>query len=144
MHYFDTSFVAPLILQEETSDKVEVFLAKLPVGSLCISRWTRAEFASLVAREVRMGGLGERDAQAALEQFEAMVAESFHVVTPSAGDFDLATAYIRNFATRLRAGDALHLAVASNQGMASFYTLDQGLLAAAKQLRVKASRGIMP
>ncbi len=30
MIYFDTSFVAPLILQEVASEKIEVFLAKLP------------------------------------------------------------------------------------------------------------------
>jgi predicted nucleic acid-binding protein len=55
--YFDTSFLAPLILQETTSEDVEKFIATLSPEQLCISQWTRVEFASLVAREVRMGKL---------------------------------------------------------------------------------------
>ncbi|MCL5060520.1 MAG: type II toxin-antitoxin system VapC family toxin [Candidatus Thermoplasmatota archaeon] len=77
MRYFDTSFLAPLILEEATSEKVEAFMAKLPAGELCISHWTRTEFASLLAREVRMGGLTEANALAAVDQFDAMVGESF-------------------------------------------------------------------
>ena len=144
MLYFDTSFLAPLILEEETSAKVEAFIAKLPVGELCISHGARTEFASLLAREVRMRALSGEIALAAMDQLDAMVAESFQVLTPSAADFDLATGYIKHFATKLRAGDALHLAIASNRGAKTFYTLDQGLLAAAKLLKVHASRGIRP
>lgn len=144
MLYFDTSFLAPLILEEETSEKVEAFVGTLPTGELCISHWTRTEFASLLAREVRMGALAEDNALAAMDQFDAMVAESFQVLAPGAADFELATGYIKHFATKLRAGDALHLAIASNHGAKMFYTLDEGLLAAAKLLKVHASRGIKP
>ena len=35
--YLDTSFVAPLILEEATSEKIETFLTKLPADSLCVS-----------------------------------------------------------------------------------------------------------
>lgn len=144
MLYFDTSFLTPLILEEPTSVKVEAFIAKLPVGELFISHWTRTEFASLLSREVRMGALAEADALAAMDQFDAMVAESFQVLVPSAGDFELATRYIKHFATKLRAGDALHLAIARNHGAKTLYTLDGGLLAVAKLLKVHASRGIKP
>jgi len=142
MLYFDTSFLAPLILEEPTSAKVETFIGKLPVNELFISHWTRTEFASLLSREVRMRALAEADSLAAMDQFEAMVAESFQVVAPGAADFELATRYIQHFATKLRAGDALHLAIASNHGARTFYSLDQGLLAAAKLLKVRASHGI--
>lgn len=50
MVYFDTSFLAPLILQELTSAKVERFVIDLPVGQLATSHWTRIEFSSLLAR----------------------------------------------------------------------------------------------
>ncbi len=142
MLYFDTSFLTPLILEEETSEKVEAFIAKLPAGELSISHWTRTEFASLLAREVRMQALTETNALAAMDQFDHLVTESLQVLAPRAADFDLATSYIKHFATKLRAGDALHLAIASNHGAKTFYTLDQGLLAAAKLLKVHASRGI--
>jgi len=88
-------------------------VAKLPAGELCISHWTRTEFASLLAREVRMGGLTEDSALAAMDQFDTMVGESFQVLAPGVADFDLATRSIKHFPTKLRAGDALHLAIAS-------------------------------
>ena len=58
MLYFDTSILAPLFLQESSSAKVERFVAGLPAGELAVSHWTRVEFSSLLAREVRMGALG--------------------------------------------------------------------------------------
>ena len=142
MLYFDTSFLAPLILQESTSEKIEAFFAKTQVGQLYISHWTRVEFASLISREVRMGGLAEADALQAIGQFDELVADSFQVLVPSVSDYELAKGYIQLFTTKLRAGDALHLAIASNNRAKELYTLDDGLLDAAKLLKVHASRGI--
>jgi len=71
-----------------------------------------------------------------MDQFDNLVAESFQFLAPRAADFELATGYIKHFATRLRAGDALHLAIASNHGLRTVYTLDHGLLEAAKLLKV--------
>lgn len=142
MLYFDTSFIAPLILEEAVSEKIEVFLGKLPVGELSISHWTRVEFSSLIAREVRMGGLPEPVALKAIIQFDELVAESFRVLVPGPADYELAKGYIQHFATKLRAGDALHLAVVHNHAIKTFYTLDDGLLRAARLLKVHASRGI--
>jgi predicted nucleic acid-binding protein len=144
MFYFDTSFLAPLILEEATSARVEAFMRRLPAGQLCVSSWTRVEFASLIAREVRMGGLVETDAMLAIGQFDELVAESCQVLVPGAADYELAKGFVQNFSTKLRAGDALHLAIASNHGAKTFYTLDLGLLAAAKILKLSASRGIKP
>ena len=142
MLYFDTSFLAPLILEEATSAKIEAFFARLPTGELYVSHWTRVEFSSLIAREVRMGGLAESDALLAIGQFDEMVADSFQVLAPGVADYELAKEYIQNFATKLRAGDALHLAIASNNGTKTFHTLDEGLLNAARLLKIHASRGI--
>jgi predicted nucleic acid-binding protein len=142
MRYFDTSFLAPLILEEATSTKIEALFAKLPVGELYVSHWTRVEFASLIAREVRMGGFAESDALLAIAQFDELVTDSFQIVTPGVADYELAKATIQHFATKLRAGDALHLAIASNHGAQTFYTLDEGLLNAARLMKIRASRGI--
>ena len=142
MLYFDTSFLAPLILEEATSAKIEAFFAKLPVGELYVSHWTRVGFASLIGREVRMGGFAEADALLAIAQFDELVRESFQILAPGVADYELAKATIQNFATKLRAGDALHLAIASNNGAKTLYTLDEGLLSAAKLMKVHASGGI--
>ena len=42
--YFDTSFLAPLILPEATSDKVAAFVGKLSGEPCTIGRWTRVGF----------------------------------------------------------------------------------------------------
>lgn len=142
MLYFDTSFLAPLILEEPTSAKIETFLARLPVEELHVSHWTRVEFASLIAREVRMGGLVENDALLAIGQFDELVAASFQVITPSVADYEQAKNYIHRFPTKLRAGVALHLSIARNNDAKMLYTLDEGLLSAAKLLKIRASKGI--
>ena len=114
IRYFDTSFLVPLILSEATSDLIAGFFGDLSVGSLAVSHWTRVEFSSLLAREVRMGGLSADTAHEAEARFEAMVEESFEVLLPNGDDFNLAKEYLGRFDTGLRAGDALHLAIAGN------------------------------
>ena len=142
MLYFDTSFLAPLILPEATSDKIAAFIRRLPAEEFTVSHWTRVEFSSLIAREVRMGGLDVRAAARADVRFESMVDESFSVLLPNADDFSLAKRYLGRFETRLRAGDALHLAVANNHRAAMIYSLDKTLLQAGKVLDLPVSTGI--
>jgi uncharacterized protein len=140
--YFDTSFLAPLIFPEATSDKVAAFIRRLPAEELAVSHWTRVEFSSLIAREVRMGELDVRAAIRADDRFESMVEESFSVLLPSADDFGLAKRYLRQFETGLRAGDALHLAIARNHRAAVIYSLDKILLKAGKILDLAVRMGI--
>lgn len=141
MRYVDTSFLAPLFREETVSLKVEDFLGRQPAGSLAISHWTRVEFASVFARDVRMG-LHEKFASQAIGEFEQLVDESFLTWVPTLADYELARSYVQRFASKLRAGDALHLAIAKNHGADMLYTLDEGMLAAARLLKLKASRGI--
>ncbi len=142
MLYFDTSFLVPLILPEATSDKIAAFVRRLSTEELTVSHWTRVGFSSLIAREVRVGGLDVQAAARADARFEAMVDESFSVLLPNADDFGLAKRYLGQFETGLRAGDALHLAVASNHRAAVIYSLDKTLLKAGKLLDLPVSMGI--
>ncbi len=48
----------------------------------------------------------------------------------------------KRFDNSLRAGDALHPAIAVNQGTKNFYTLDNGLLQAGELLQIPVSKGI--
>ncbi len=55
MIYLDTSFLTPPFREElVVSECIEGFLATVPAGTLAISQWTRVEFASVIARDVRM------------------------------------------------------------------------------------------
>jgi uncharacterized protein len=142
MLYFDTSFLAPLLLEEPTSAKVERFMSRLTRRELAVSHWTRVEFASLLAREVRMGGLKSHAAREIEIEFDSVVNESFVVLLPVADDFELAKNYLGHHQMGLRAGDALHLAIAHNRNCEAIYSLDKTLLKAGKQLGLPVSVGI--
>jgi len=71
-----------------------------------------------------------------------MVTRSYRVLLPSATDYDLAAKFLENHKTGLRAGDALHLAIAKNRGARIVYSLDAGLVKAAAVFRIPASTGM--
>ena len=142
MIYLDTSFLTPLFRAEPVSERIENYLTAQPAGTLAISHWTRVEFASVMAREVRMKSINEATACKLIEEFDALAEDSLHVLIPAVEDFDLARGFVAEFAAQLRGPDALHLAIASNNGIDEILTLDDGLLFAAKKLKIKARRGI--
>ena len=130
MFYFDTSFLAPLFVTEAASDEVEAVMAGIVGESLAVSHWTRVEFSSLLARRLRMGELAATDMERIDGQFETVLRESFQIIAPSPADFDRAKAFLARPEAGLRAGDALHLAIARNHGAHAVYSLDKGMLAA--------------
>jgi predicted nucleic acid-binding protein len=139
MNYFDTSFLTPLVRKERTSAQIARFMAGLPTGHLAISRWTEVEFASLVARDVWMGGMTAGEARAMETLFDEVVAQSFVVWLPEAGDYDLAKRYLRRHETGLRAGDALHLAIATNHDAWAIHSLDKTMIKAGRMLGLPIS-----
>lgn len=141
MRYFDTSFLVPLILPEATSDKISHFVEAIPATDLSVSHWTRTEFASMLARKVRMGELDPLAARAVDSQFETLVTESFAVLLPNLQDFNRAKEMLSHFETGLRAADALHLAIAGNRGSQAIYSLDTGMIAAGRKLGLPMSSG---
>jgi predicted nucleic acid-binding protein len=76
--------------------------------------------------------------------FEAMLRDSFAILLPSRQDFDLAKDYLGSFRSGLRAGDALHLAIAANHEVEAVYSLDKTLVKAGQMLGVPVSMGITP
>ena len=104
-----------------------------------VSRWTQTEFASALARNVRLRAQAEGDARALMRAFEQDLTSSFNVYTPVAEDFALAARLLLELPTSgLRGADALHLAAARQQGV-PLYTLDKTLLRAAEAFGVPAS-----
>jgi uncharacterized protein len=142
MDYFDTSFLTPLVRKENTTVRVSRFMAGMPSGELAISCWTEVEFASLLARDVRMGTIESDEAQAADAVFADMIQRSFVVLLPSEDDYELARRYLHNHKTGLRAGDALHLAVAANCRTKAIYSLDKAMIKAGNILGLPVSAGI--
>jgi hypothetical protein len=89
-----------------------------------------------------MGELSESQAEAVRGEFGRLLDESFDLLLPAAADFSAAARFLALPKTGLRAGDALHLAVAANHGASKVLTLDAGFIAAGKLLKLPVSRGI--
>ncbi len=129
----------PLYLLEATSASVEAFLLAQAPGSVVVSLWGKVEFASMLARNVRMGLQEQAKAAALFRVLEQDLARTFQLHAPTQPDFDLAADLVlKEPRLGLRGGDALHLATARNHNL-TLYTLDKTLLEAANTLGVAAS-----
>lgn len=144
MVYLDTSFVAALVLEEAHSSAVAAAVQNLPAGQVCISDWTRVEFASTLARLVRMRELDAAAAAQTAERFERLITASFQIFLPTRSDFAQARQWLLGFRTTLRGGDALHLAVAAHHGVRALLTLDQQLIRAGRRLGVPVASTLRP
>ena len=142
MVYLDTSFVAPLVIAENSSDAVEAFVLKVKPGELTTSMWTQVELSSLVSRKIRMGDLSDSQAEVVRREFDRVLVESFEILAPTAADFAAAAKYLEIPKTGLRAGDALHLAIAANHRAKRILTLDQGFVEAGKLLKLPVTLGV--
>ena len=142
MVYLDTSFVAPLVIAENSSDAVEAFVLKVKPGELTTSMWTQVELSSLVSRKIRMGDLSDSQAEVVRREFDRVLVESFEILAPTAADFAAAAKYLEIPKTGLRAGDALHLAIAANRRAKRILTLDLGFVEAGKLLKLPVTLGI--
>jgi hypothetical protein len=65
-----------------------------------------------------------------------MVNDSFALLLPRADDYELARRYLQEYRTGLRAGDAFHLAIASNNRASAIYSLDKKLCNAGRILKL--------
>jgi len=135
MVYVDTSVIVPLLTLEPSSENVTAWFANLqemPVSS----DWLLTEFASAISIKVRTGQLSGVTAKAVHKEFQLLASNGLRLVPVSRSAFkaaaDLAHAHIHG----LRAGDALHLAVAQETGAKTIATLDGMMAKNAKRLKI--------
>ena len=79
--------------------------------------------------------------EAVMYSFQEDATQSYTVFTVTTADFILAVEFIQRWETGLRAGDALHLAIACNHSVENFLSLDRGLIDAARQLNIPSDSG---
>ncbi|EJT06396.1 type II toxin-antitoxin system VapC family toxin [Rhizobium sp. CCGE 510] len=126
MLYIDTSvLVAAWTVETRTAD-VQQWLAKHASREMAVSGWTIAEFSSAIALKTRNGQIDQADRGKALAMFNELCPTTFEFLPISRAHFVDAARMTDQFEIGLRAGDALHLAIAVGSG-ATLITLDKGL-----------------
>lgn len=138
MLYVDTSVLVSALTLEARTEHAQSWLGRQEAGSLAVSHWVMTEFSAALSMKLRRGHLQPQERSQALAVFANLLDDSFHVLDVTATDFQVAARLADQHVTGLRAGDALHVAVAANRG-ARIRTLDSGLAEAAEALGVSAS-----
>ncbi|MGH6924697.1 MAG: type II toxin-antitoxin system VapC family toxin [Propylenella sp.] len=137
MFYLDTSLLVAAFTHEATTDRALAWLMRRQADDLAISDWVTTEFAAALSVKLRMRQIDEEYRARAVARFAEMTASSVEILPVTAADFKVATRLASEHKHGLRAGDALHLAVASDKG-ATVCTLDKRLAAAGKALGMAA------
>lgn len=125
--YVDTSALVAMITAEPRSAPLRNWLRSNPGRALISADWCVTEVASALSIKVRSGQLEAALADEAWNEFGAACDGLLDLLPVAPGDFTLAAQMCRGVPSGLRAGDALHLAVAVRAECAAMLGFDATL-----------------
>lgn len=131
--YLDASVLVPLFVNDTFSDRAESLL-QAASANFVVSDFLRAEFASVIARMVRVGQVTSDEAPRAFTRLDTW-AGAQDLAETTTQDIRLSEIWLRRLDLNLRAPDAVHIAIASRLG-ASLATFDVRMAGAAQALGV--------
>jgi predicted nucleic acid-binding protein len=133
--YLNTSALVPLIIEDALSQRARAIL--IPTApTLVVSDFALAEFASAIARLLRIRSIGEATARAAFAAVDLFVARMAERVETSSADVRTAESFLRRLDLTLRAPDAIQIALAQRT-RAALATFDEKMAAAAVALKAE-------
>lgn len=130
MIYCDTSLLVTALTVEDRTAQVQAWLTSQNEGELCISRWVVSEFSSALSLKLRKGEMPVDERARILSNWHVLQQNHLATLPVPEGAFDLAARFCDRHESGLRAGDALHLAVATLGGH-TLATLDRTMAEAA-------------
>ncbi|MGR8934276.1 MAG: type II toxin-antitoxin system VapC family toxin [Gammaproteobacteria bacterium] len=137
MQYADTSVLLALFLNEVKTADAWNWLDENSTGRIYYSDWTLTEFSSALGIKTRMNALDSDTRAHVINSLRQFISIRLLCVHPVALDFQRAAELCDDWKRGLRAGDALHLAIAERHGL-TVCTLDQGLWKAAAAMSLPA------
>ncbi len=127
MVYLDTSVLVALVANEPNAPSVKRWLASADAAALCSSDWCVPEVGRALSMKVRTGQLDEAQADEAWDAFGTACDGLLDLLPVQAADYSTAAQLCRMPQAGLRAGDALHLAVALRSGCDALLAFDQNM-----------------
>lgn len=132
MIYVDTSVLVALLTNESTAPLIRRWYAEDDNRIFVTAEWTLTEFSSAVNLKERTGQLTTKQANSIHKVFDDFLNGGIRLAEVSRHAFRHSAKLIQTL-QGLRAGDALHLAVATELNTKEFATLDKLLAEKAKQ-----------
>ena len=135
MLYVDTSVLVALFTNEATAKRITTWFAE-ELRPLVSGDWCITEFASALALKQRTLQISTKQSNAAWKVFNQLCDQNMRLLPLERDTFNQAAHLIRRSKNGLRAGDALHLALALRVGAVAFFTLDVRFAESAKQSKL--------
>ncbi len=134
MIYVDTSAWIALQLRESKTEAVQAWVERNGMAGLVCSEWVKTEYASALSIKRRRGDIDDGHFERAHRAFGKICVAGPTWLAVETQDFFEAARLCADPSTKMRAGDALHLAVAVRCQCEEFLSLDAVLNDNAKRL----------
>lgn len=137
MLYIDTSVLVGFCTPEGKSAAIHKWYDNSKDTKLISSTWAFTEFASALSIKERSGQITPKESKRAWKLFEAVCTNDIELLPIENKVFYSAGILALDSSSKLRSGDALHLAVARSFKAKSIVTLDKVLEKNAARLKIK-------